>query len=84
MSTPSGEDDVEMASEVELMIPKEAPKEAPAAVEASTPDASKSEMMFGMPIKYLALAMLVLQNSGNVLVLRYTRTLPGTKFLSST
>mmetsp|Transcript_93209 Transcript_93209/g.266405 ORF Transcript_93209/g.266405 Transcript_93209/m.266405 type:complete len:291 (+) Transcript_93209:146-1018(+) len=84
MSTPPGEDDVEKASEVELMIPKEAPKEAPAAVKFGTPDASKSETMFGMPIKYLALAMLVLQNSGNVLVLRYTRTLPGTKFLSST
>ena len=83
MSTPLREDHVEKASEVDLMIPKEQ-EATPTAVEDSTPDASKSETMFGMPMKYLALAMLVLQNCGNVLVLRYTRTLPGTMFLSST
>ena len=77
-----------MASEVDHMIPKreEATPTAVGATTSSTrtPAASKSEMMFGMPMKYLALAMLVLQNSSVVLVMRYARTIPGTMFLSST
>ena len=33
--------------------------------------------MLGVPIKYLALALLVCQNSANVLLIRYTRNVDG-------
>ena len=70
------------AAEVELMIPKE---EAPATgVTVGNPEVPTSEKMFGLPIKYLALVMLVFQNTSNVLVLRYARTIPGVQFLATT
>ena len=35
-------------------------------------------------MKYLSLLILIIQNTGLVLVLRHSRTMPGTKYLSST
>lgn len=39
---------------------------------------------YGFPIKYLSLLTLVVQNSSYVLLLRYSRIRPGTKYLTST
>lgn len=38
----------------------------------------------GIPLKYISLGVLVVQNSSLVLVLRYSRTLPGEPYLTST
>lgn len=40
--------------------------------------------MFGVPTKYLSLITLVVQNSTLVLTMRYSRILPGPRYLSST
>jgi solute carrier family 35 (UDP-sugar transporter), member A1/2/3 len=40
--------------------------------------------MFGIPTKYVSLLTLVVQNSSLVLMMRYSRILPGRRYLSST
>lgn len=40
--------------------------------------------MFGVPTKYVSLLTLVVQNSSLVLMMRYSRILPGPRYLSST
>ena len=43
-----------------------------------------NSVICGLPIKYLVCLLLIAQNTGVVLVLRYTRTVAGPKFLTST
>ncbi|KAH6589356.1 hypothetical protein BASA50_010101 [Batrachochytrium salamandrivorans] len=40
--------------------------------------------VFGIPLKWVSLVTLVVQNSALVLVMRYAQTLPGPRFLTST
>ncbi|KAL2912979.1 hypothetical protein HK105_207545 [Polyrhizophydium stewartii] len=40
--------------------------------------------LFGVPLKWISLVTLVVQNSALVLVMRYAQTLPGPRFLTST
>ncbi|KAJ8322591.1 hypothetical protein BDV3_004164 [Batrachochytrium dendrobatidis] len=40
--------------------------------------------IFGVPLKWVSLVTLVVQNSALVLVMRYAQTLPGPRFLTST
>ncbi|KAJ3091179.1 hypothetical protein HK102_001416 [Quaeritorhiza haematococci] len=49
-----------------------------------TPAVSPVPTLFGVPLKWLSLITLVVQNSALVLVMRYSRTLPGPRYLPST
>jgi UDP-sugar transporter A1/2/3 len=42
------------------------------------------DVLLGMPLKYISLATLVIQNSALVLVMRYSRTLTGPSYLPAT
>jgi solute carrier family 35 (UDP-sugar transporter), member A1/2/3 len=42
------------------------------------------EILLGMPLKYISLVTLVIQNSALVLVMRYSRTLTGPQYLPAT
>jgi UDP-sugar transporter A1/2/3 len=44
---------------------------------AAPPAASKPPMLFGIELRYLVCGMLVIQNTGAVLLMRYTRSMPG-------
>ena len=46
--------------------------------------ATATSMIFGVPTKYVSLLVLVVQNSALVLTMRYSRILPGPRYLSST
>ena len=46
--------------------------------------ATVTSTIFGVPTKYVALLVLVIQNSALVLTMRYSRVLPGPRYLSST
>ena len=41
-------------------------------------------MIYGVPIKYVSLLVLVVQNSALILSMRYSRVQPGPRYLSST
>jgi solute carrier family 35 (UDP-sugar transporter), member A1/2/3 len=46
--------------------------------------AAATSTIYGVPIKYVSLLILVVQNSALVLTMRYSRILPGPRYLSST
>ena len=46
--------------------------------------AASTSTIYGVPTKYVALLILVVQNSALVLTMRYSRILPGPRYLSST
>ncbi|KAI8927181.1 nucleotide-sugar transporter-domain-containing protein [Entophlyctis helioformis] len=48
------------------------------------PSPSVEPALFGVPLKWVSLATLVIQNSALVLVMRYARTVPGDRFIPST
>lgn len=43
-----------------------------------------ADTLFGIPLKFIALSTLILQNSALVLLMRYSRTMPGPAYLPST
>lgn len=44
----------------------------------------KEPVLFGIPLKYASLLILIVQNSALVLVMRYSRVMPGPRYLTST
>ena len=45
----------------------------------------KSATLYGFPVKHIVLVLLTLQNAGAVLLMRYTRSMPGeTEFITQT
>ena len=57
-------------------------------VAANAPNASndpKSATLYGLPLKHIVLVLLTVQNAGAVLLMRYTRSMPGeTDFITQT
>lgn len=54
------------------------------AIPAAKPD-PKALRVFGIPVKHLVLVLLTIQNAGAVLLMRYTRSIPGeTEFITQT
>lgn len=52
---------------------------------AHPPAAPSSLRFFGIPVKHIVLIMLTVQNAGAVLLMRYTRSIPGeTEFITQT
>ncbi|PRP79271.1 UDP-N-acetylglucosamine transporter [Planoprotostelium fungivorum] len=45
---------------------------------------TNNPVLFGLPLKYASLLILILQNSALVLVMRYSRTMTGPMYISST
>jgi UDP-sugar transporter A1/2/3 len=69
---------VEAIVVVEGSTPSHHPHRRRKDVEAAAPPAaSKPPMLFGIELRYLVCGMLVIQNTGAVLLMRYTRSMPG-------
>jgi hypothetical protein len=62
-------------------VVKKAPSKAPASppIKAAAPVATKPTdlVVYGVPFKHVVLLMLTVQNAGAVLLMRYTRSMPG-------
>jgi UDP-sugar transporter A1/2/3 len=57
----------------------------PAEMVAASNGDTKPPELFGVPIKHLVLVLLTIQNAGAVLLMRYTRSIPGeTEFVTQT